>query len=79
MATGEAQEQDLLEYVDLFNELEEQRDGLDFQIQDLLRELDTQKTFEEIEKGTKLEELPEDSKVTALVSKIVERQQEIQA
>ena len=73
MATGEAQEQDLLEYVDLFNELEEQRDGLDFQIQDLLRELDTQKTFEEIEKGTKLEELPEDSKVTALVSKIVER------
>ena len=79
MATGEAREQDLLEYVDLFNELEEQRDGLDFQIQDLLRELDTQKTFGGIEKGTKLEELPEDSKVTALVSKIVERQQEIQA
>ena len=79
MAAGEAQEQDLLEYVDLFNELEEQREGLDFEIQDLLKELDTQKTFEGVEKGTKLEDLPEDSKVAALVNKIQERQQEIQA
>ena len=41
MASGEPQAKDMLEYVDRFNELEEQRDGLDFEIQDLLEELDT--------------------------------------
>ena len=79
MASGEPQEKDMLEYVERFNELEEQRDGIDFEIQDLLEELDTQKSFEIIKEETKLEELPESSKVAKLIKKIVERQQEIEA
>ena len=63
----------------MFNELEEQRDGLDFEIQDLLEELDVTTTFEEIKEGTKIEELPENSKVATLIKKIVDRQQEIEA
>ena len=41
MATGEPQAADMLKYIDLFQELENNREGLDFEIQDLLDDIDT--------------------------------------
>ena len=42
-------------YVDLVRNLDEQRKGLDFEIHDILEEIDTEQTFEKID--------PRDAKV----------------
>ena len=41
MATGEAQEAEMEVYLNKFKELDEKREGLDFEIHDILEEMDT--------------------------------------
>ena len=41
MASGEVQERPMKHYTDHIKELDEKRQGLDFEIQDLLAEIDT--------------------------------------
>ena len=38
---GTAQSEEMTQYIDALQELEEKRSGLDFEIQDLLAEIDT--------------------------------------
>ena len=79
IASGECQEPAMQVYVDRLRDLDEKREGLDFEIQDMLLELDTQATFADITQDAKLTDLPKDSKVGTLVGKLVERQKEIEA
>ena len=41
MADGNAQESNFKKYIDVLNDLDERREGLDFEISDLLEEIDT--------------------------------------
>ena len=62
------------QYLDTLRQLDERREGLDFQIQDLLEDLDTSASFEGVDPETaKASEFPEDSKVGQLIAKILER------
>ena len=45
MASGEVQERPMANYTETLRNLDEQRQGLDFEIQDLLAEMDTQASF----------------------------------
>jgi len=45
LTSGEIFEKGLQDYVNLFNELDGKREGLDFEIEDLLAELDTVQQF----------------------------------
>ena len=65
-------------YLDRFREIDEKREGLDFQIHDMLEELDTQESFSNIVEQAKAEDIPEDSKVGQLIKKMIERHKEIQ-
>ena len=40
MATGEHMDSDIQQYLDTFHRLDQERKGLDFEIEDLLREMD---------------------------------------
>ena len=57
MASGEVQERPMKHYTDHIKELDEKRQGLDFEIQDLLAEIDTQASFEGMDPTQKPEEL----------------------
>ena len=52
--------------MDLFRKLDEKRQGLDFEINDILVELDTVASFEELE-HKKVEDIPKESLVGQLV------------
>ena len=60
-------------YIDSMRDLEEKRSGLDIQVDQLLEEIDTAKSFENIDPETQYKDLPEDSKVKQLVAKLIER------
>ena len=60
-------------------DLDEKRKGLDIQIQDMLAELDTQASYEDHDpENGQLADFPEDSKINQLVTKLVERQKEME-
>ena len=62
-------------YVDLVRNLDEQRKGLDFEIHDILEEIDTEQTFEKIDpRDAKVEQFEEGSKVRVLIDKMIQRQ-----
>ena len=79
MASGEVQERPMQHYTENIKDLDEKRQGLDFEIQDLLAEMDTQASFEGLDPDQKHEELTKDSKISILVDKLIERQKEIEA
>ena len=70
----------MCKYTDNLRDLDIKRNGLDFEIQDLLAELDTEATFQNLdpESGV-IGDLPETSKIGILVKKLIERQKEIEA
>lgn len=49
MASGDVQDKAMHEYVDNLRDLDEKRRGLDFEIQDLLAEIDTEATYSNVE------------------------------
>lgn len=74
MASGEVQERTMQQYLDVFRDLDAKRQGLDFEIQDLLDELDTTATYEDISpETTTADHFPTDSKVGILIAKMLER------
>ena len=79
MAPGNLQDKSMMEYVKVFKELDERRQGLDFEIQDLLKEVDTQASYADHDpETTNLESFAPDSKIALLISKIIERKKEIE-
>lgn len=54
------------------------REGLDFEITDMLHELDTVASFQDLPENVELKDIPANSRVNQLVSKIVERNKEIE-
>ena len=77
MAGDDAEDTEMQVYVDLFRKLDEKRQGLDFEIHDILAELDTVASFDEVE-NKKVEEIPKESKLGQLIDKLVSRQKEIE-
>lgn len=66
-------------YVDSLRALDERREGLDFEIQDLLAELNTE-DYENLDPAeAQVADLPQDGLLKRLVDKLVERQQELEA
>ena len=66
MVGDDAEDPEMQVYVDLFRKLDEKRQGLDFEINDILVELDTVASFEELE-HKKIEDIPEESLVGKLI------------
>jgi hypothetical protein len=62
----------------MFRKLDEKRQGLDFEIHDMLQEMDTQASFQDLE-SVAAENIPQDSMVGQLIGKLVTRQKEIEA
>jgi hypothetical protein len=78
IATKEYLGSDLKEYLQRFEVLETQRQGLDFEIDDLIKEADFEKWYNEVPtEGVQLNDLPKESKIAKLIEKIMERQREI--
>ena len=75
MAIGEVQEQQMKKYVDIFQDLDDRREGLDFEIQELLEEIDTQPAYDDDTNPQADAETPfaSDSKVGTLIDKMIER------
>jgi hypothetical protein len=67
-------------YTDNLRDLDLKRKGLDFDISEMLAEIDTEAIFENLdpESGV-IGDLPEDSKIGILVAKLIERQKELEA
>ena len=63
IASGEVHSTPTAIYLDRLKSLDELRAGLDVEITDMLAEMDTQASFKDIEQDTKIEELPDGSKV----------------
>ena len=80
MAGGEVQENAMHNYVDKFRIVDEKCEDMDFEITDLLNEVDTEATYAEmnVEEG-EVNDLPKNSKISQLVDKIMERQHEMEA
>ena len=59
MAYGrkEVQDEQMLRYIEQFQDLDEKREGLDFEINDILAELNTVASFEELQ-HKKVEDIP---------------------
>lgn len=49
MASGDVQDKAFLEYSDNLRDLDEKRQGLDFEIQDLLAEIDTEASYSNVD------------------------------
>ena len=62
MVGDDAEDPEMQVYVDLFRKLDEKRQGLDFEINDILGELDTVASFDELE-NKKIEDIPKESLV----------------
>jgi translation elongation factor EF-Tu-like GTPase len=57
--------------------MEERREGLDFEISDLLQEINFEKSYNKVVHVTGLSELKPDSKIKRLIDKMLERNQEL--
>ena len=68
---------EISEYLQIFNKLERERQGLDFEIEDLLKELNLEKHFEEQKGIQNLDDVPKESKLGQLIGKMIERNQEL--
>ncbi len=55
MAMGEHIQEDIKHYLNSFNQLEEQRQGLDFEIEDLVKEMDMEKYFNKMPENIKID------------------------
>ena len=61
-------------YIDTYNQLDQQRKGLEFELQDMLVDLDAEEEFKDLNKRfTSIDDVPKDSKIGMLVGKIKER------
>ena len=67
----------MLRYVDSLREMDERREGLDFEIHDILEDINPQASFDGKE-GTTLDQFAPDSKVNILIQKVQQRQDEIE-
>ncbi len=77
MATGDHIQAELKHYLETFDQLEKERRGLDFEIEDLIREMDLEKYYNNVQNALKLEDINPDSKLGKLIRKIRERAEEI--
>ena len=55
MARGEHIQDDIKHYLNSFNQLEEQRQGLDFEIEDLVKEMDMERYFNKMPENIKID------------------------
>jgi tRNA C32,U32 (ribose-2'-O)-methylase TrmJ len=63
--------------LETFDQLEKERRGLDFEIEDLIKEMDMEKYYNNVQNALKLEDINPDSKLGKLIRKMRERAEEI--
>jgi hypothetical protein len=78
MASGEVYDPLMNAYVTNLKELDCKREGLDFEISDMLQEMDTVASFADIPENSKIEDIPINTKIGTLVNKVIERNAEIE-
>jgi len=72
--TGRNYNNKLKEYIAAYNDLDEERKGLDFEMEDLLKEIDTEKEFKHMGVNfANMTDVPKQSKLSQLMDKIKER------
>lgn len=76
LATKEHLVPEMKDYLSTFEELEDKREGLDFEIGDILAELDTEKHYSRLKNGN-LSDIKPGSKLGRLIDKMMERTIEI--
>ena len=64
---------DIKHYLSVFDNLEDQRQGLDFELEDLVKEMDMEKHFALIPENIKLEDIAPTSKIGRLIDKMIAR------
>ena len=74
LQNGKNYNQNINEYIDLFNNLDTERETLDFEIQDLLDDMNPEKEYNTIDENTLASDLPEKSNLGKLFSKMKERE-----
>jgi hypothetical protein len=78
MASGEVYDPLMKAYVTNLKELDCKREGLDYEISDMLQEMDTIASFADIPENSKIEDIPLNTKIGTLVNKVIERNAEIE-
>ena len=63
MATGDHFDPDIKKYLDTFHKLDQERQGLDFEIEDLLKEMDLEKHYAKVVQAESVEQIDEKSKL----------------
>lgn len=72
--TGKNYNKKLQEYIATYNELDEERKGLDFDMEEILHEMDTEKEFKNVGVDfANMSEVPKNSKLSKLMDTIKER------
>lgn len=77
LASREFLDPELRRYIGLFNKLEQQREGLDFEIEDMMKEIDLEKHFTKGKPQLTLKDLKPEDKLAILIAKIRERDSEL--
>jgi hypothetical protein len=77
MAAGDHIQAEIKHYLETFHKLDQERKGLDFEIEDLLKEMDIEKFYAKIGETTGIEDIDGNTKLGKLIRKIRERQHEI--
>ena len=77
MASGNHFEPEIKHYLETFHRLDQERKGLDFEIEDLLKEMDLEKYYAKVQTLDSVDQIDENTKLGKLVRKMRARQQEI--
>jgi len=73
LAKGNAYGQNIKDYVKHFNDLEVEREGLDFEIQDIIKEIDAEEEYKDLPTNFDLKDVKETSKLGRLIVKMKDR------
>jgi hypothetical protein len=63
LASGNNYGDNVRDYVKVFNDLEEERSGLDFEIQDIIQEIDAEKEYKDLPSNFDLVDVGTESKL----------------
>jgi len=73
LASGANYNPQLQDYIRLFNQLDGHREGLDFEIQEMLDDIDAEEAFQDIEHGLDPEKIAKSTRLGQLFDKMKER------
>ena len=73
LASGGNYNPQLQDYIRLFNQLDNHREGLDFEIQEMLDDIDAEAMFENLDHGLDMDKIDPKSRLAQLLNKMKEQ------